>query len=106
MSTNEISIDLKTGIFNGKEMKVRIRDERGLVVMFIDRAKIEFRTPAAYKAGFLLVKKANEALPGEFVNMIINNQDVELLPPHAEKIGAALLRRSESADDFQQQRIN
>jgi len=102
MSTNNsISIDLSAGFFTGNTKRIVLRDERGLVVMFINDAKIEFRTPAAHKAGFALVKKASQALPGEFVVMNINGQDIELPPAQAKKIGVSMLRRSDSADDYQ-----
>ena len=96
-----ISIDLKRGIYQGTCCKIRVRAENGLVILFIDHSKIEFNTPTAFRVGFSIVKKAGLALQGEFVSWVINGKEIQLLPEQALKVGGAILRKTDDADDFQ-----
>jgi hypothetical protein len=94
-------IELKNGIYEGATHKVTVRSENGHVIVFIDESRVEFKTPAAFKAGFAIVKKAGLALTGDFVSWTVNGKEIQMLPEHALKIGGAILRKTEDADDFQ-----
>ena len=96
-----ITVDLKRGIYQGSCCQIIIRTENGQVIVFIDQSKIEFKTPAAFKLGFALAKKAGLALQGEFVSLVINSKEIQLLPEQALKVGGAILRKTDDADDFQ-----
>ncbi len=98
---SSISVDLKTGIFQPVIMNIRVRSENGQVLLLIRDKVVKFTTIAAHRAGFDLVKKSAEALPKEFINLKINNHSTNLLPEHATKVGTALLRKADDADDFQ-----
>ena len=46
-------------------------------------------------------KKAGEALAGDFVSLLINSKELQLLPQQALQVGGAILRKFEDADDYQ-----
>lgn len=96
-----IKVELSKGVYKGENHKIVVRSERGQVVVFIDQSRLEFTTPAAFKIGFTMVKKAGAAMSGDFVKLVINSKELQLLPEHALKVGGAILRKFEDADDFQ-----
>lgn len=98
---SSISIELAHKIYVPIRLEVRVQSRNGLVYCLLGQKVVEFRTPAAHKAGFALVKKSSEAQVGDVVEMTINNQTIDLLPPHAKRLGGMLLRKADDADDFQ-----
>ena len=109
VTENRISVVRDNKNFNPILDKIRVRSEGPLVVMILREKKIELRTPTAHKIGFALIRAADDCIkvnrePGakEFVALTINTTaDIHLPPDAARKLGAALLRRSDPADDFQ-----
>ena len=98
---NNISVELKHGIYEPKAIEIRTRSEHGRVLMLINGSVLDFSTIAAHKAGFALVKKKTEANKGDYIVLKINNQNIDLLPMHAQKVGVALLRKADDADEYQ-----
>lgn len=96
-----IKIELKRGVWVPSVPQIRVRADHDFVILLAGEKVVEFRTPAAHKAGFALCKKAGEALIGEFVIMTINGEPLELLPEQALKVGGALLRKADFVDDYQ-----
>jgi len=96
-----IKVELSRGVYKGESHKIVVRSERGQVVVFIDQSRLEFTTPAAFKIGFAMVKKAGQALAGDLVKLVINSKELQLLPEQALQVGGAILRKFEDADDFQ-----
>lgn len=80
-----------------------VRAHPGLVLLFIDESCIEIGVVLAHRIGFSLVKKSSEALVNDMVILKVNGKEISLLPSYAKKIGAALLRKADFADD--QQRV-
>ena len=103
--SDSLSVSLGSGLYIPNINEVRVRTRQGLVYFIANDKMLEMRTPAAHKTGFAMVKKAGEALPGEFVKLVINGSALSFLPKSAKQIGAALLRRADAADDFQLQRV-
>ena len=96
-----ITVNLKRGIYQGECSRIVVRTENGHVIVFIDSSRLEFKTPAAFKMGFAIVKQAGLALTGDFVSVVINGKELQLLPEQALKVGGAILRKTDDADDFQ-----
>lgn len=104
-SNDILEVTRSAGFFSPNVGMVAVRQRYGLVYLFVDdRDPLEMRTPAAHKTGFALVKMAGEALQNklnEFVVLRINGVALNFPPKGAKKVGAALLRRADDADDFQ-----
>ena len=96
-----IKVNLSSGVYQGGNHKIVVRSENGQVIVFIDQSRVEFNTPTAFKLGFAMVKKAGEALVGDFVSLLINSKELQLLPSQALQVGGAILRKFEDADDYQ-----
>ena len=96
-----IKVNLSSGVYKGGHYKIVVRSENGQVIVFIDQSRLEFNTPTAFKLGFTMVKKAGEALVGDFVSLLINSKELQLLPSQALQVGGAILRKFEDADDYQ-----
>lgn len=96
-----ISVSKQRGIVQLKPHHIVVRQRCGSVFLYVDHAGLMLTTPVAHKTGFDLVKMASELLTGEFMRIMINAQSIDLLPDHAQKIGAALLKKADAADDFQ-----
>ena len=78
-----------------------IRQRGPSVYVFVDGVGGEVTTTTAHRAGFDLVKLASESLPGECVVLKINGEGIDMPPPQGKQVGAALLRKSDAADDWQ-----
>ena len=101
-SNDIIEVTRSAGIFLPNVGKVTVRQQYGLVYLFVDdHDPVELHTPAAHKTGFALVQLAGEALQNEFVVLRINGVALNFPPKSAKQVGAALLRRADDADDFQ-----
>lgn len=99
-----IKVDRKKGVALFSPDKVTVRAEGPQVVMLIGAtSRIEMNTPTAHKVGFALIRLARDCLNEKegFVCVTINGADLELPPQSARQIGAGLLRKSDTADDFQ-----
>ena len=101
--SDQLEVTLSTGIFIPNVNAVRVRHRAGLVYLFVDDCLVEMRTPIAHKTGFALVCQAGEAMENEFIILRINGDDLNFPTHNARQIGAALLRKADDADDFQQQ---
>ena len=55
--SDSIKVDLKYGLWTSPTYQIRVRAERDHVLMGLQGKIIKFRTPAAHKTGFALVKK-------------------------------------------------
>jgi hypothetical protein len=80
---------------------IAVRASGPLVVVFIDGAGLPFLTTTVHPVGFKMVKLAQQAEKGDVVVMNINGTDIGLPPNNARQVGAALLRKSDTADDWQ-----
>lgn len=80
---------------------IRVRQYHHQVVCLIDGKPVVMNTPAAVKAGVALATMAGQAQRGEIITMTHNGETIKLLPYHAKKIGGALLKKADLADDFQ-----
>jgi hypothetical protein len=80
---------------------IAVRATGPLVVVFIDGAGLPFLTTVVHPVGFQMVKLASQAEKGDVVVMQINGTDVLLPPVSAKKVGSALLRKADFADDWQ-----
>lgn len=101
MIEKSIKVDLATGICRLRPQRIIVRTELGLVILFISDLRVEMTTVTAHKVGLDLIKKARQALPKDYIRMEINNKELDLLPQHATQIGAGLLRKADTADDWQ-----
>ena len=104
--TDSIEVSRSVEILTVGTFTVRVRSRYGLVYWLIGDKVLELRTPAAHKTGFALVKHASEATANELVVVKINGEKIQFPPSNAKQVGAALLRKADDADDFQQQRIH
>jgi hypothetical protein len=86
-----IKVELRSGVYQGGHYNIVVRSENGQVVVFIDQSRLEFNTPSAFKLGFTMVKKAGEALVGDFVSLLINSKELQLLPCQALQVGGAMV---------------
>jgi len=102
---NKMEVTRSAGFFSPNVNEVRVRQRYGLVYLMAGDKVLEMRTPLAHKTGFDLVKQAGEALPGEFVILRVNGQELNFLSHQAKQIGGSLLRKADDADDFQK-RLN
>ena len=101
MLEKSITVEQKTGICPMIPQKIIVRNENGLVVLFINRLRVEMNTTLAHDVGKALVTKADWCLPSEHIELKINSEAIGLLPRYATQIGAGLLRKADDADDFQ-----
>ena len=104
---NTFEVTRSAGFFTPNVSAVRVPQQKhGLVCMVIDGKPIVMNTTKAHRTGFDMVKNAGEALHNEFVILRVNGVALNFPPQSAEKVGAALLRRADDADDFQIKRKN
>lgn len=82
---------------------IHVRAQGPWVVMLFGTSRIELTTPEAHKMAFQLIRTADNCIleQVEFVTLTINNADIEIPPQPARQLGAALLRKSDKADNFQ-----
>ena len=97
-----IAVNLRRGVYKGEFSKIVVRSESGHVIVFVDTNRLEFKTPEAFKLGFAMVKKSGSALNGDFISVVINGKELQLLKEQALKVGGAILRKTDDADNFQQ----
>ena len=84
-----------------REYTVRVNQYQGAVYMYVNNKKVTFDTPTAHKAGLALVRRSRVAEKNEFVEMRLNTESIHIPLLQAQKIGVALLRKADDADDFQ-----
>ena len=107
VTDHSLSVTCDNKNFNPTIAKIRVRNVGPLVAMVFENKQIEVRTPTAHQIGFAIIRaaddciKANELGAKEFVVLTINHADIHLPASSARKLGAALVRRSDPADDFQ-----
>ena len=80
---------------------IAVRATGPYVVVFIDGAGLPFLTTTVHPVGFQLVRLAQQAEKGDVVVWNLNGTDIDLPPDNARQIGAALLRKADTADDWQ-----
>lgn len=84
------------------------------VVLLVDDKTIPLTTTQAHEAGWALVRTADDCIRNshngvlwdghtakEAVVLSVNNHSMHVSPAKARKIGGALLRKSDFADDYQ-----
>ena len=96
-----IKVEKKTGIYYNEAHEIRIRQRFGKVLLLVDGAVLEFGTPAAFKLGWDIACKSGELLPSEYLSIKINGKEIKLLSEAGLKVGGAILRKTDDADDFQ-----
>lgn len=80
---------------------IAVRASGPYVVVFIDGAGLPFLTTTVHPVGFQMVRLAQQAERGDVVVFNINGVGIDLPPTEARQVGAALLRKSDTADDWQ-----
>lgn len=88
-------------LFAGESHQIRVGHRFGKVLLVIDGKGDELKVPVAFKLGWDIVIKAGELLPKEAVTIKINGRVIELNKEQGLKVGGALLRKCDAADDFQ-----
>lgn len=78
-----------------------VRQRGPIVQLGIDGRGVELRTIQAHRAGFDLVTLSARTQAGEAVKLTVNNVEIVLPSAEAKQLGGALLRKADSADDFQ-----
>jgi len=121
VSEHALSVERSSGIFVPTVSQIRVRNRGPLLYLLIvdsngsKRPAIPVRTPQAHKVGFDLIYRADDCfkevndgltwaeiqIPSEFVILTVNGNPIHLPAKVARQLGAALLRRSDSVDDFQ-----
>jgi hypothetical protein len=82
--------------------KIVVRSEYGQVVLFVGDKRLEMSTPVAVKVGLAMVDDGGSVLQvGDIVVLEISGFEVLLLPETAMRIGGAILRKANHADDWQ-----
>lgn len=102
-----ISIDKKNqAIWKPQDGNVVVRKTLGRVVLLIGGKQLDMSTPVAVKVGLALVKNGGGYLdPHDVVVFNISGVEVFLLPETAMKIGGAILRKADHADDWQRDNL-
>lgn len=100
--SDTLQVQKDSGIFVPNVAKVRVRQQQGFVYLIAGSKTLEMRTPVAHRIGFALVKQAGEIFPGEHIQLVINGSALNFDEKGAKQVGAALLRKADCADDFQQ----
>ena len=97
----------KNGVYLPQTGNAVVRAENRNVVLFIEGKRLEMTTPVAVKVGLALVRNGGGILePGDVIVLEISGIEVLLLPETAIKIGGAILRKADRADDWQRQNTN
>lgn len=110
-----VDVAISSGLFVPSITNIRVGDRGPLVWMVFGRHEIPMRTPDAHRVGFALIRAADRCLaegndglvcgpnrnPSDFVVLTVNQADIHLPAEAAKKLGTALLRRSDPADDYQ-----
>lgn len=104
---HRISVDhRKVSIFTPPSGKVTLRKEYGMVVLFFEDKRLEMSTPVAVKVGLALVKHGGGVLEANDVVVLnISGVEVLMLPETAARIGGALIRKADKADDWQRDNL-
>ena len=102
---SRLSIEKRHALYVPQTGDARVRKEYGQVVMFIDGKRLEMSTPVAVKVGLELVKSAATVDTGELIVLTISGVEVLLLPDTATRIGGAILRKADKADDWQRDNL-
>ena len=86
-----------------KAREIRVGTRGPVVCLFVDTAPVPMLTPDAHRLGFSLIREADLCVADAalIIVMTVNGTEVEIPPVNARQIGVALLRRSDTADDFQ-----
>jgi hypothetical protein len=98
---SDISVRIARGGYMNPGMSIRVGHWHGQVRLDLGDSHAWFRTPEAVKAGLNLVRKAATVGKDEFLVIRVNGRDIHLMPEHAHRIGSALLRKADAADDWQ-----
>lgn len=80
---------------------IAVRASGPYVVVFIDGAGLPFLTTTVHPIGFAMIRLAQQSERGDVVVFNINGVGIDLPPDKARQIGAALLRKADTADDWQ-----
>lgn len=97
-----LSVDRKCDVpFVPSAANIVVRTEYGLVILFVDDKRLEMSTPVAVKIGLALCLTSDVTVQREIVVFNISGFEVLLLPETAMRIGAAILRKADRADDWQ-----
>lgn len=96
-----VTVDRKRGVYTNPGQSFRVAHRYGKVYLIQGDKAMEFDTPTAAKVGLSLARLSNQVEEGEFLELSLNGEEVDLLPESALKLGTALLRKADAADDWQ-----
>lgn len=99
-----ILIDRKKlpGIYRPSIDKIVARSEGPSVALFIGEKRLEMSTPIAVKVGLALAANGGAWLePDDAVLFEISGIEILLLPEIAVRVGGAILKKADRADDWQ-----
>lgn len=95
------------GTYQSACERIVVRQERGSVALFVGDRRLEMTTPIAVKVGFSLCKNGGSWLePDDAVLFEISGIEILLLPEIAVRVGGAILRKADRADDWQRETVH
>lgn len=111
---HSIRIGRNTGQYEQRQHFVGVRHQGPFVVLLIDQRPIALSTSQAHKVGWEMLRTADDCIreahngvlwdghqAKQSVVLTVNGASMNVSPAKARKIAAALLRKSDPADDFQ-----
>lgn len=95
------------GVLIPSHHEIRVKHVQGEVAVLVDGKTAEvLNTVATHRIGFAMIRLADACRDG-FIRISINGKPIDVTGEIAKKIGAALLRKADQADDFQlNQKVN
>jgi len=86
-----------------KYSRIIARAQLGSVFLFMDNSGVEMSTLTAHHIGYTIAMMVPNLAPDELIVIVINGEQIQLLPEVAQKVSTALLRKADDADDWQLQ---
>ncbi len=99
MDTLTIDVEKIPNLFIPQTTKITIRQEFGIVILFLGNKRAELTTIIAHGIGMAIAKAQLDQ--NEMIVLSINKERIELLWPVAKKVSTTLLRKADDADDWQ-----
>lgn len=98
---NTWKVEVSDGVLVHTVDKIIVGHRYGRVLLKINTAILEFTTPEAFRLGWELVVKPDNLTKSGFVTVTFNQKDVQLTTEQSKRLGGAILRKCDLADDFQ-----
>lgn len=96
-----ITVDRKRGVYTNPGQNFRVAHRYGRVYLIQGDRAMEFDTPTAVRVGLALAKLSNQLEQGEFLELNLDGEEINILPDSALKLSGALIRKADMADDWQ-----